>query len=207
MMTSKHYIALEQVGKKYNYEWIFRHLSHRFAQGVPTAITGANGSGKSTLLQVISGSIPPSEGQVLYYQQGKAIEEAAIHRQVAWAAPAMELIEELSAWELLRFQEGFRPWQAGLSAALIIEKLRLAEAKHKPIKFYSSGMKQRLKLGLAFYADTPALLLDEPCSNLDAQNTAWYQEEVQAQLAERIVIISSNQPEEYHFCKNIIQIA
>ena len=57
-------IQLEQTGKKYNREWIFRGLSHTFIAGKKYAITGPNGSGKSTLLKLIAGTARPTTGQI-----------------------------------------------------------------------------------------------------------------------------------------------
>ena len=57
-------ITLNNIGKRYNREWIFRHVDYQFILGNSYAITGANGSGKSTLLQVIAGAVLHSEGTI-----------------------------------------------------------------------------------------------------------------------------------------------
>src|SRR6516225_5857768 len=59
-------ITLTDAGKRFNLDWIFRHLSYTFIAGRTYAITGPNGSGKSTLLQVIVGAMAVSEGKVEY---------------------------------------------------------------------------------------------------------------------------------------------
>jgi ABC-type multidrug transport system ATPase subunit len=82
----------------------------------------------------------------------------------------------------------------------------LSLQEHKAIKFFSSGMKQRLKLVLAIYADTPLLLLDEPCSNLDNQGIEWYRKLIHSQLKHRTIIIASNQLLEYDFCDRTVSI-
>src|ERR1700735_481923 len=61
-------ITLTDAGKRFNRDWIFRHLSYEFSSQHHYAITGPNGSGKSTLLQVIAGAIGISEGLVSYEQ-------------------------------------------------------------------------------------------------------------------------------------------
>ncbi|HET9745481.1 MAG TPA: ATP-binding cassette domain-containing protein [Chitinophagaceae bacterium] len=50
-------ISLTDAGKRFNRDWIFRHLTYEFSAGQSYAIIGPNGSGKSTLLQVLSGSM------------------------------------------------------------------------------------------------------------------------------------------------------
>ena len=76
----------------------------------------------------------------------------------------------------------------------------------KPIADYSSGMKQRVKLAQAIFSDTPVLLLDEPCSNLDQQGVGQYNSWIEQYSKDRLVIIASNDEREYHFCKERIRI-
>ena len=91
-------IELDQVGKRYRMEWILRGVSLQFEAGKRYAITGPNGSGKSTLLKILSGHLTPSKGKVLYSYQNKALDNANVYRHLAYAAPYIELIEELSLW-------------------------------------------------------------------------------------------------------------
>ncbi|WP_448529240.1 ABC transporter ATP-binding protein [Raineya sp.] len=190
-------IHAENLGKKFNNEWIFRNFSFEFQENKPVAITGNNGSGKSTLLQVISGILPASEGKIFYKVNDKIIATENFYQYLAWASPYMELVEELTLTEMIQFHEKLK----GLQTAHLIEILRLENARHKYIKNFSSGMKQRLKLGLAFYSPAPVLLLDEPTTNLDQENIRWYQSEMQKLIGKKLVIVASNQPEEYEFCK------
>ncbi len=190
-------IHAENLGKKFNNEWIFRNFSFEFQENKPVAITGNNGSGKSTLLQVISGILPASEGKIFYKVNDKIIATENFYQYLAWASPYMELVEELTLTEMIQFHEKLK----GLQTAHLIEILRLENARHKYIKNFSSGMKQRLKLGLAFYSPAPFLLLDEPTTNLDQENIRWYQSEMQKLIGKKLVIVASNQPEEYEFCK------
>ena len=200
-------ILTENLGKKFNYEWIFKNLSFRFDFGEAYAVVGNNGSGKSTLLQVLAGALPASEGKIWYETEGKKIMGEDFYKYVAWASPYLELIEEMTLTEHIRFHFRMKPILSQLGTAEnLIEILRLEGSRHKFIKNFSSGMKQRLKLGLAFYTDTPLLFLDEPTSNLDAQNIAWYKNEISKQLGKRLLIVASNQPEEYEFCKHIIRL-
>jgi ABC-type multidrug transport system ATPase subunit len=76
----------------------------------------------------------------------------------------------------------------------------LTPARNRLIREFSSGMKQRLKLGLALYSASPLLLLDEPTTNLDATGVAWYQEHLRATRAGRTILLSSNIPAEYAWC-------
>lgn len=199
-------IVAENLGKKYNREWIFKNLNYRFQDNNSYAIIGPNGSGKSTLLQVISGFLPCSSGKINYFENNAAITPENFFYYISLASPYLELIEELNLQEIIDFHFQFKPTNLKNPKEELIEILGLEKAAQKEIKFFSSGMKQRVKLGLAFYSACPILLLDEPTSNLDKAGIEWYMEQVEKIRKGRVTIICSNQPYEYEFCKQVLQI-
>jgi ABC-type multidrug transport system ATPase subunit len=107
---------------------------------------------------------------------------------------------------MLQFHFKLIPKQADISLEEMISNGGLGGQENKAVKYFSSGMKQRLKLLMAVYADTPLLLLDEPCSNLDNQGIEWYRNLVQTQLKKRTIIIASNQLFEYDFCDSTLSV-
>ena len=199
------HITLTNTGKRYNREWIFRHIDYSFFGGKKYAITGANGSGKSTLLQVIAGALTHNEGTVTMALGNTTVAEEEVFRKIAIAAPYLELIEEMTANEFLAFHHQFKPLSASKEKILLM--LNLQNAADKQIRYYSSGMKQRLKLAQAFYCTSPVLLLDEPTTNLDADGIALYQQLIAQCTQNKLVIISSNDLQEYAFCEEVIEIA
>lgn len=213
-------ISLTNAGKRFNREWIFRKVDYQFIEGKSYAITGPNGSGKSTLLQAIGGAIALSEGEAQYSVEVPAIHDdpsntaiqtrqvEADHafKKIAIAAPYLELIEEMTVTEFLQFHHQFKPFLPQLSIKEIIETVGLSKAANKQIRFYSSGMKQRVKLAQAIFSNVPCLLLDEPCTNLDAEGIALYQRLISAYGGGRLIIVSSNDPQEYSFCEHRISI-
>ncbi len=196
-------ISLSDAGKRFNRDWIFRHFSFDFSPSGTYAITGPNGSGKSTLLQVIAGAMLHSEGTIAYSNDQVAVIKEP-YQHIAIAAPYLELIEELTATEFLKFHEGFKPLSHPIDH--ILAAVNLGNAASKQIRYYSSGMKQRLKLAQAFFSATPVLLLDEPTSNLDREGTELYKQLIKSQVGNRMIIVSSNVEEEYAFCENVIPI-
>jgi len=189
-------IVAENLGKRFNREWIFRNFSFTIEPGNTYAITGPNGSGKSTLSQVLWGQVPPTAGSLQFTDGSKIIPFADVYRSISIAAPYMDLIEEFSLEETINFHFRFKKPAAGLSVENVIERMDLLPARDKKISVFSSGMKQRLKLGLAFYSDTPFLFLDEPTTNLDKNAIAWYKDNL-ARQTNRTAIIASNQEDEY----------
>ncbi len=200
--TSDITIKLSDVGKRYNLEWIFKGVSKSFSAPHIYAITGANGSGKSTLLQVIAGAVLHSKGTISYKFGKTDIEEP--FKNIVIAAPYLELIEEMTATEYLQFHQKFKSLTASISK--ILETVGLAAATNKQIRYYSSGMKQRLKLAQAFYSDSKILLLDEPTTNLDEAGILLFENLLQNQRNNRCVIISSNNAREYAAAGSVISI-
>ena len=200
-------ISLDNIGKRYNHEWIFRKLNYEFTSENKYVILGANGSGKSTLLQVIAGNLIASEGKMEYEVSGIKYQDDEVFTHLSYAAPYLELLEDFTLTESIEFQAKFKPFRAGLTPEQIVEIIQLENAKNKQLKYFSSGMKQRVRLALAVLADTPLLLLDEPTSNLDKKAIDWYQQLVDAYSKNRLIIVASNQQEyEYVFCNKELKV-
>ena len=199
-------ISAVGLGKRFQRDWIFRDLTHTFRPGSATAVLGPNGAGKSTLLNTISGQLLPTQGTLTYELAGRAVAVEDVPRYLAYAAPYLELLEELTLLELLRFHISFKPLRAGCSIEGLVGIMYLERARTRLVREFSSGMKQRLKLGLALYADAPLLLLDEPTTNLDAEGVAWYQEQVRITRPGRTLLLSSNVPAEYAFCDETLRV-
>ena len=141
-----------------------------------------------------------NEGSVNY----SASTEINVHHHISIAAPYLELIEEMTAKEMLEFHAQFKPLT--LPVEKILEAVGLSNASNKQLRNFSSGMKQRLKLAQAFFSDTPVLLLDEPTTNLDAEGIDLYLQLIKDHTKGRLVIVSSNDKQEYAFCEEVIAI-
>lgn len=201
-------IQLNNLGKKFNKEWIFRGLNYTINAGDRVVVLGGNGSGKSTLLQVISGFITENEGEVIYKVDGAVIPVDKIKNYISFASPYIHLVEDFTLTEMIDHTRIFKPFVKDLSTEQIIKLLDLEAAKDKFIKQFSSGMKQRLKLGVAILCDTPLLLLDEPVSNLDANAIAWYKNIIKEYSQNRTVIVASNAiQDEFFICDKQINVA
>lgn len=200
-------INLEAVGKKFNYEWIFRGINLEISPENTLAITGSNGSGKSTLLQIISGHMMSSEGKLTYQSNNHTITEEEIYKHISIAAPYLELIEEFTIPELVSFHLQFKQFSGNIGIKEFLDITGLVASRNKPIRYFSSGMKQRVKLALAILSKTEILLLDEPTSNLDSKAVEWYQELINDFGKERTIVVCSNLlKQEYAFCTNVISI-
>ncbi|AWW00864.1 ABC transporter ATP-binding protein [Arcticibacterium luteifluviistationis] len=199
-------IKLENVGKKFSNEWIFKNLNFTFQGGKKYALTGFNGSGKSTLLQVTSGLVPSNLGNIQYQIGGRDIPEDTVYKHIYITAPYIELIEEYTLSEAIDFHVKFKPFSNNMSKESFLSLIYMEKEANKLIKQFSSGMKQRLKLGLAFCSESDAIFLDEPTTNLDEQGIQWYLAMVSKLEPTKLVIISSNDDREYGFCDEILEV-
>jgi ABC-type multidrug transport system ATPase subunit len=213
-------ISLQNTGKRFNREWIFRKFNYQFLQGKSYAITGPNGSGKSTLLQIIAGATLHSEGNISWQlassnlqttnnkqqteNEKRETRNELTYQQISIAAPYLDLIEEMTANEFLTFHSSFKTLTKSFTEILLA--VGLEKAAEKQIRYYSSGMKQRLKLAQAFFSNTSVLLLDEPTTNLDEDGIAIYKKLWKENTANRLVIVSSNDKVEYEECGKVIGI-
>src|SRR5665213_617406 len=118
-------ITLQNIGRRFNRDWIFRNINYTFTGGETYAILGPNGSGKSTLLQVLNGSLAPSTGNINYSVYDKPVEAEAIFQQLALAAPYLELIEEFTLDEMVDFHFKFKAYRQGMDKEAVISLLAL----------------------------------------------------------------------------------
>ena len=200
-------LKISNLHKKYGKVHAVNNVSIEIKKGNVYGILGPNGSGKSTLLQLIAASLSSSEGKINYEFGGKKLEAEDVYQYLSLAGPYLELIEEFTLEEQINFHFQFKKQLPGTNKESVLKTLALKGAEQKAIKYFSSGMKQRVKLALAVFSDTPLLLLDEPTSNLDEQGITWYRSLISQYGVNRTLVVCSNQQHEYDYCTHQIQLA
>jgi ABC-type multidrug transport system ATPase subunit len=199
-------IELQGIGKKFYGRWLFRNLNKQLKTGDRIALVGSNGSGKSTLLRIIAGQMQASEGKLSYSLEGKKIDPELFFRQISWSGPYVELYQDLSFAEHLRLHFRFRKCLLE-SKDEVIELLQLGPHRDKKLRFYSSGMLQRAKVGLALFTQSEVLMLDEPTSNMDRDNARRILGLLESHLGDRIFILASNMEREFGSFSNILRLS
>jgi ABC-type multidrug transport system ATPase subunit len=171
--------------------------------GTQWAILGANGSGKSTITRLFAGQLTPTEGTVCWYlpdQQPLARDQ--VYSWVSWMAPAIALPRQLLVRQVVGLHFRVKPCRLPGPAA-VLESLELELHQNKEVRQLSSGLQQRLKMGLAILSDTPLLILDEPYSFLDTQGQRLVRDLLSLHVStERTFILASNSPAEYEAIPN-----
>ena len=200
-------IHIDSVGKRHQNQWIFRGLNFNFSGQNKIAIVGFNGSGKSTLLQIISGFQNCSEGKILIAENNLNIDDNLRYKYLSIGAPYIDIPEELNITEFINFFAPIKPLKDDINTKNFAEIAQLENAKNKAIKFFSSGMKQRVKLAFAILSKSPILLLDEPLSNLDSIGEKWYHDLINQYAKDKMVFVGSNNiSAEISFCNQTINI-
>lgn len=200
-------VVANHIGKRFLHTWVFKDLHFSLNPGSVSAVTGNNGSGKSTLLLIVAGYMKPSLGSLIWVKDGEKCDPATLCHNISLASPRLELIEELLIEEQIRFHMKFKAIAANNTPESLIELSGLKKHAKKTIRQFSSGMKQRLKLLLAMGFESDMLLLDEPCTNLDAIGVQWYQEMLKEFGGKRTILVASNNnPLEYPGYTNTIQL-
>ena len=194
-------ILATNLSKKFRQEFVIRDFSHQFKDGNSYAITGPNGSGKSTLLQLIAQFTLPNSGKI----EMTGIDPELVYSQITYAAPYVELIEEYTLTEHLAILVKNNYLPSSIDIDTFEEFIDLQPGRFKLIKNYSSGMRQKLKLGFALLSERPVLLLDEPTTNFDEQAKQWFFNRLNDQR-HKLIIIASNELREIEFCSEKIAI-
>ncbi|MBR9861105.1 ATP-binding cassette domain-containing protein [bacterium] len=197
-------IHCSNIKKKFRKEILFHSFNYQFESGKSYAILGPNSSGKSTLLRIIGGVLEANEGVVKYEISGKTIAKEQVYQYLSFAAPAMELLQDYTVSDLAEFHFSLKKCKFDISD--VIDKSGLSNFRHKTYAELSSGLRNKVKLSLAIFTDSPVLLLDEPCTNFDDENTKWYQEMISSYCQGQTLIIASNKEEEYKFCEHRIYL-
>ena len=200
-------IALDACGKSFLDHWVIRNRTLELNSGERVALLGPNGSGKSTLMLLICGYLQPTEGKVSFSLDGKLIPNERIGAHISMCLPNMETFEEFTLLQLIHLHTSMRSMLCSSKSDDIIDLLNFSsnEAKRQ-IRFFSNGMRQRLKLGLALLTESSAVLLDEPLTNMDVQGRDLYYHWLEEFLGSRLLLVASNREDEYQACTRLIHV-
>jgi len=186
-------IIVRSLGKNFGAQKVFKNLNFELSDGQSLAITGPNGSGKTTLVRILCTLIRPSEGAVQYYDNGSVIKLEDVYSYIGLVGPYLELYEELTALENLRFFARMRGIKDAFNRSMnLLQRLGLDGRGDDPVKNYSSGMRQRLKYVFALLHEPHVLILDEPTSNLDVQGVNTVYGIMTEQKKDKILILATN---------------
>lgn len=200
-------LKITKLTRRFGHRSVFRDIDFECGPGTSVCITGPNGSGKSTLLKIIAGLLAPSSGSITLSIDEKETTAETKRRSVRLVSPEMNLYDELTGSENLRFLSSISGVPVSQEKiGTILNSVGLGERGDDFFGEYSSGMKQRLKLASALMSDPPLLLLDEPSSNLDHDGREFVYRVMQEQKSRGILVYATNEQDEQRFGDKIVRL-
>ena len=197
-------ISVNNVSKRYGYQWIIRNLNVDFQNNQIFGISGNNGSGKSTLIKMLSGYLSPSQGSISYIHNNTLLTRQEIFKHLTLAAPYTDLINEYTLKEMFAFHCKFKPIANDIDFKTFESIIELPGQSSKTLLHFSSGMKQKIQIALAVLSDTPFLLLDEPTSYLDKIAKNWFANLIQENRHNKLVLLASNDGFDIELCDKVL---
>lgn len=196
-----------QLAKSFGHTIVFTDVSLEYRGGM-LGIAGPNGSGKSTFLKCLGNLLRPSSGDIIWKKDDELLAAGQYQNYIGYAAPYINLYDELSCRENLSFLADIRHESISESSINFwIKKVELGHVADQPFGKLSTGQQQRLRLASSLFHDPEILLLDEPGSNLDEKGRALITEIAdQFRSSAKMLIIASNNPEELNLCDRIFSI-
>jgi len=202
-MSATPILEVRSVSRNFGKFRALNNISVSFRAGELTAIIGPNGAGKSTFFNVISGGVPPSEGQVLF--EGRDITGIAPHDfariGIAKSFQITNVFKQLSAFEnvrvalqmrVTRFQL-LRPRQAYgelvQRADALLARVGLTASRDKLAGDLAHGQQRSLEVAMALACDPKLLLMDEPTAGMSPEETTVMMDLIRQLAAERTVIL------------------
>jgi heme exporter protein A len=200
-------ITATNISQRFERRRLFSDLAIDLRTGDSLAVTGPNGSGKSTLLLILARLLSPTKGQVQYYRDENVLEDGEWRGGIGFVAPYMNLYDQLSGEENLKFFAGLTGLNlTGKRTNELLELVGLSGRGHDLVGQYSSGMKQRLKYAVSLRSDPAWLFLDEPTANLDEPGKEMVRAIIERQRSKCVVVIATNEAEEYELAQQQCQL-
>jgi len=200
-------LQVNNLTKYFGQRKVFKDLSFIVEDNSCLVVIGKNGSGKTTLLKILAGLYSPNEGEIKYNLGGKTIKKDQTKKFLSLVAPDLNLYDELTALENLKFLSKIQSLSFGEDD--LLKKIHDAGLKGREndlVGSFSSGMKQKLKYVFALLNQPKFLLLDEPSSNLDEDGIAYLERRISEQKKRGILILATNNKKETKYGEKILSL-
>jgi len=194
--------------KRFKRHVLFRGLSLTVRPGMSVAVVGPNGAGKSTLLQILAGLQWPTRGKVKMTVDDRTLPREEQLLAIGFVAPYLQLYDDFTAYENLRFlakARGITGMDARIAA--LLTRVGLEGRGDDPLRTFSSGMIQRMRLASALLPEPLLLFLDEPVTNLDNPGRTLVREIVAEQTSSGgAVVLATNAEAPLAWCTDRLSI-
>ena len=185
-------IQVKNLDKRFENIYAVNHISFDVQQGEIFSLLGPNGAGKSTAISMISGLLPPDEGDAFIHGHSVTQNGAAAKACTGVVPQEIALYDDLTARENLEFwgkMYGLRGQELSRRVDEVLEMIGLAERQKDRIEKYSGGMKRRVNIGVALLHKPAVIIMDEPTVGIDPQSRRHILDRVKELQAEGASIL------------------
>ena len=197
-MTSP--IEVNNLTKKFGEIVAVNHISFKVRKGEIFGFLGPNGAGKTTTIRILTGILKPDEGKAIVAGYDILEDSIKVKQRIGVVPEVSNAYVDLSAWEnlmLIGELYGVPKKERVKRANKLLREFGLYKARHRPVRGFSKGMKQKLLLCMALINDPEILFLDEPTSGLDVESARLLREKIQQYGNEgRTIFLSTHNMEE-----------
>ncbi len=201
-------IELINLGKQYKQKILFQDVNVIFNEGKKSFIKGINGSGKSVLMKLIVGYSTPTKGMVKVAGKIIGVDQDFIPDAGVFIN-APDFIKSWTGAENLLYLANIRKVANEKKIRFLASQLNLEKDLNKKYKYYSLGMKQKLRIIQALMDEPTYLILDEPFDALDKnsrENVLNLLDNYLSEDAQRILIFSSHNDMMEEFADHIYEL-
>jgi ABC-2 type transport system ATP-binding protein len=194
MATASPIIQVQGCSKWYGHVLGVSEVSWTVRPGAVVGLLGPNGAGKSTLMKMIVGLLRPSRGRTLVFGE-EPFRCPDARRRIGYCPEHESVYDELSALELVTMMaelSGVPRRRARGEAEQALEEMGMAEARHRRVRGFSKGMRQRTKLATCLVHAPELLILDEPLTGVDPVARAEIVERIRAIAARGVTVVISS---------------
>tara|TARA_B100001013_G_scaffold214190_1_gene130414 strand:- start:379 stop:1314 length:936 start_codon:yes stop_codon:yes gene_type:complete len=204
-------ISVKNLSKFYDHFRAVDNLSFDIAPGNIVGFLGPNGAGKSTTMKMLTGFLPPSEGEIFIKERSIDSDAKAIQRDIGYLPEGAPAYGDMTVWQFLHFIADVRRLKGAHRKERlydVIHRVELGDVLNRPIDNLSKGFKRRVGLAQAILHDPDILILDEPTDGLDPNQKHHVRQLIEDLSREKIVIISTHILEEVAaVCNRVMIIA
>ena len=186
-------IQVTGLTKEYGARRALDSISFHANQGEIVGFLGPNGAGKTTTMRILTGYMPPTDGQVTVAGYDVVDESIEVRRRVGYLPETVPLYTDMTAMEYLKFMAELRHIPNAEDRAYeTLESVNLVDRANSYIGNFSKGMRQRVGLAQALIHRPEVLILDEPTIGLDPTQVVEIREVIREIGKDRTVLFSTH---------------
>lgn len=189
-------IDATDISKSYGPQRVLDGVNLRVAEGSVTAVLGPNGAGKSTFVRILTTLTRPDSGTATIAGYDIVRNAALIRSVISLIGQNAAVDELLTGEENMRLMS--RLWHLDRKTTAkrnqeLLERFDLMDARNKPVKTYSGGMRRKLDLAISLVGTPRIIFLDEPTTGLDPRSRATMWEIVKELTATGVTVLLTTQ--------------